>query len=345
MTAWPRLTTISPDDAGDDTPVTELRVTSDGDRPVPSEPQQTPVAVPPVPREHPPPQMVAAQIARDKRLILGVVDARLIPRDHGRVRRVQPPDPAERQRQIRDAVSHMDPDMVVLFGVADTDWAGELAKSLLPAFPYIAYRASSGGGTPGGAIAVLSRHRFAGTKFHPLEPVYRHRSRGLDPGILLATVVAGALGRVRLAVMETGHVPRRAANEPRAGRVIRQQIQEIITTVMDPAVPHPTLLVGTPPIWPDREQAAWSALLAGGMVDGLMAAEPPVDQGIYDPHVGGLPADQRHHLFMRVGDFSHMFIDRIETLEGAATIPLGSGAWAHLPRHRPLRVTLTPRIR
>jgi hypothetical protein len=345
MTAWPRLTTISLDDAGDDSPVTELHVTSSEHRSREPGPDKAPAAAPPAPRENQLPQMNAAHIARDKRLILGVVDARLVPRDHSRLRRAHPPDPVERQQQVRDAISHMDPDMVVLFGVADTDWAGDLAKRLLPAFPHIAYRASSGGGPPGGAIAVLSRHRFAGTKFHPLEPVYRHRQRAPDPGILLATVVAGALGRVRLAVMETGHVPRRAANEPRAGRVLRQQIQEIVTTVMDPAVPYPTLLIGTPPIWPDREQAAWSALLAGGMVDGLMAAEPPVDQGIYDPHVGGLPADQRHHLFMRVGDFAHMFIDRIETLEGAATISLGSGAWAHLPRHRPLRVTLTPRIR
>ena len=284
-------------------------------------------------------------IARHQRLVLGIVDAGLTPRDQGRLKRSPRLDPDLRKNQIRDSVRYLDPDMVVLFGVSNTAWAGDLAEGLLPAFPHIAYRASSGSGGPGGGVSILSRHRFANTTFHPLESVYRRKHKGPDPGILLATLVAGALGRVRLAVMETGHVPRRAANEPKAGRALRRQIHEIVSTVMDPSVPHPTLLLGTPPIWPERERAAWSALLSAGMVDGLMAAEPPIDQGVYDPHAGGLAADQRHHMFMRVGDFSRMFIDRIETLEGASTIPLANGAWAHLPRHRPLRVTLTPRLR
>ena len=287
----------------------------------------------------------ANYVPRDRRLIMAAMDVGLTPRDTARFKRSKVPTPEERLAQIQDMMRFLDPDMVVMFGVSDSAWAGELAEHLLPSFPNIAYRASGGGGGPGGGIAVLSRHRFVDTRFHPLEPVLPRHHRGPDPGILLTTQDAGALGRVRLAIMETGTIPRRAADEPKATRRLRQQIQEIVSTVMDPDIPYPTLLLGTPPIWPERERAAWSALLSAGMVDGLMAAEPPVAQGIYDPHVGGLPAEQRHHLFMRVGDFAHMFLDRIETLEGSSVISMENGAWAHLPRHRPLRVTLTPRTR
>ena len=284
-------------------------------------------------------------VPRDKQLIMAAMDVGLTAREQNRFKRGQQPEPEQRQNQMIGMLRLLDPDLVVLYGVFDSAWAGALAEHLLPKFPNIAYRASGGDRGPGGGIAVLSRHRFLETRFHPLEVVLPSHHRGPDPGILLTTQDAGALGRVRLALMETGPIPRRVADEPKAGRVLRQQVREIISTVLDPEVPYPTLLMGTPPIWPDRERAAWSALLSAGMVDGLMAAEPPVAQGVYDPHVGGLPAGQRHHLFMRVGDFAHMFIDRLETLEGSSLIELENGAWAHLPKHRPLRVTLTPRIR
>ncbi len=284
-------------------------------------------------------------VPRNRQLIMAVMDVGLTAREQSRFRRGRRPKAEKRQNQMLGMLRLLDPDLVVLYGVSDAAWASALAEDLLPTFPNIAYRASGGGRGPGGGIAVLSRHRFIDTRFHPLEVVLPRHHRGPDPGILLTTQDAGALGRVRLAVMETGTIPRRAADEPKAARVLRRQIRDIISTVLDPDVPYPTLLMGTPPICPERERSAWSALLSAGMVDGLMAAEPPVAQGVYDPHVGGLPAEQRHHLFMRVGDFAHMFIDRIETLEGSTMIALENGAWAHLPKHRPLRVTLTPRNR
>lgn len=287
----------------------------------------------------------APALARNKHLILAMLDVALIPQEGGLFRRERQPEPGARQEQVRDMLRLLDPDMIVLHGVADAGWAADLGRALLPTFPNIAYRASTGSNRPGGGMAILSRHKFADTQFRALDPVSPGRLRGPDPGILLTTQDAGDLGRTRLAVLETGWISRRAGDEPRFARALREQVKTIVSTVMDPDCPHPTLLMGTPPVWPRRERAAWAALLSAGLVDGLMAGAPPARQGIYDPVAGGLPVQQRHHLFMRMGDFAHMFIDRVETVEGAAVISLDRGAWIHLHRRRPLRVTLSPRKR
>jgi hypothetical protein len=107
----------------------------------------------------------ANYVPRDRRLIMAAMDVGLTPRDTARFKRSSVPTPEERLAQMQDMMRFLDPDLVVMFGVSDSGWAGELAEHLLPSFPNIAYRASGGGGGPGGGIAVLSRHRFVDTRF------------------------------------------------------------------------------------------------------------------------------------------------------------------------------------